>query len=45
MPEVLPALLGFDARDQTAFEVPMLQFLDDTTGRRPPDRWPAGWRP
>ncbi|MBP3977375.1 alpha/beta hydrolase [Microbacterium sp. BLY] len=42
MPEVLPALLGFDARDQTAFEVPMLQFLgrhDWTTPTAPVTRW------
>lgn len=42
MPEVLPALLGFDARDQTAFEVPMLQFLgrhDWTTPTGPVARW------
>jgi len=42
MPAVLPALLGFDARDQTAFEVPMLQFLgrhDWTTPTGPVVRW------
>ncbi|MFE7066205.1 alpha/beta fold hydrolase [Microbacterium sp. NPDC057658] len=42
MPAVLPALLGFDARDQTAFEVPMLQFLgrhDCTTPAGPVARW------
>ncbi len=42
MPAVLPALLGFDARDQTAFEVPMLQFLgrhDWTTPTGPVARW------
>ena len=42
MPAVLPALLGFDARDQTVFEVPMLQFLgrhDWTTPTGPVARW------
>lgn len=42
MPAVLPALLGFGARDQTAFEVPMLQFLgrhDWTTPTGPVARW------
>jgi pimeloyl-ACP methyl ester carboxylesterase len=42
MRKVLPALLGFDARDQTAFEVPMLQFLgrhDWTTPTGPVARW------
>ncbi len=42
MPEVLPALLGFDARDRTAFDVPMLQFLgrhDWTTPTGPVTRW------
>ncbi|WP_126893548.1 alpha/beta hydrolase [Microbacterium sp. HSID17254] len=42
MPAVLPALLGFDARHQTVFEVPMLQFLgrhDWTTPTGPVARW------
>ncbi|WP_270365650.1 alpha/beta fold hydrolase [Microbacterium algeriense] len=42
MPQVLPALLGFDARDRTTFEVPMLQFLgrhDWTTPTGPVARW------
>lgn len=42
MTAVLPALLGFDARDQTAFEVPMLQSLgrhDWTTPTGPVVRW------
>lgn len=42
MPQVLPALLGFDARDQLTFEVPMLQFLgrhDWTTPTPPVERW------
>lgn len=42
MPGVLPALLGFDARDQLTFDVPMLQFLgrhDWTTPTPPVARW------
>jgi pimeloyl-ACP methyl ester carboxylesterase len=42
MPHVLPALLSFDARERTAFEVPLLQFLgrhDWTTPTAPVTRW------
>lgn len=42
MPQVLPALLSFDASDRTAFDVPMLQFLgrhDWTTPTPPVERW------
>lgn len=42
MPQVLPQLLGFDARDQIRFDVPMLQFLgrhDWTTPTPPVERW------
>ncbi|MDQ0643951.1 alpha/beta fold hydrolase [Microbacterium murale] len=42
MPKALPALLGFDARDQVAFDVPMVQFLgrhDWTTPTAPVERW------
>lgn len=42
MPQALPALLSFDASAQTAFEVPMLQFLgrhDWTTPTAPVVRW------
>ncbi|MFK3678002.1 alpha/beta fold hydrolase [Microbacterium sp. NPDC090218] len=42
MPQVLPQLLGFDARDQLEFDVPMLQFLgrhDWTTPTPPVERW------
>lgn len=42
MPAVLPALLGFDARDHIEFDVPMIQFLgrhDWTTPTGPVERW------
>lgn len=42
MPQVLPQLLGFDARDRIAFEVPVLMFLgrhDFTTPTAPVERW------
>lgn len=42
MPQLLPQLLGFDARDQVAFDVPILQFLgrhDWTTPTAPVERW------
>jgi pimeloyl-ACP methyl ester carboxylesterase len=42
MPQVLPALLHFDARDRIVFEVPMLQFLgrhDWTTPTASVERW------
>jgi pimeloyl-ACP methyl ester carboxylesterase len=42
MPHVLPQLLSFDARDQLAFDVPMLMFLgrhDWTTPTAPVERW------
>ena len=42
MPEVLPQLLGFDARDRTSFEVPILLLLgrhDWTTPTAPVERW------
>ncbi|WP_353113480.1 alpha/beta fold hydrolase [Microbacterium sp.] len=41
-PAVIPALVGFDARDRTAFEVPLVQFLgrhDHTTPTAPVERW------
>lgn len=44
MPEVLPELLTFDARDHLAFDVPLLQFLgrhDFTTPTGPVERWIA----
>jgi len=44
MPQVLPQLLSFDARDRIAFEVPLLQFLgrnDWTTPTAPVERWIA----
>ena len=42
MPQVLPQLLGFDGREHTVFDVPMLQFLgrhDWTTPTAPVERW------
>lgn len=42
MPQVLPQLLGFDARDRIAFDVPVLMFLgrhDFTTPTAPVERW------
>lgn len=42
MPQVLPQLLSFDARDRIAFDVPLLQFLgrhDWTTPTGPVARW------
>lgn len=42
IPQVLSDLLGFDARDQIVFDVPMLQFLgrhDRTTPTAPVERW------
>lgn len=42
MPQVLPQLLSFDARERVAFDVPLLQFLgrhDWTTPTPPVERW------
>lgn len=42
MPQVLPQLLSFDARDRIAFDVPLVQFLgrhDFTTPTGPVERW------